>query len=231
MEPVPETREALERLTRYDDGALRRAVDEMAEAVRQVVPECVGLSIGLRESGLTLTLVASDEELAAIDAVQYLDGGPCVDAADRGLPVEVDETSVVDEGLWQMYAEATAAAGVRSSLSLPILHDEEVIGGVNIYAATPSAFEGHVERLAEVVGVPADRVIRNADLSFSTRLQAVCGPTAVVDTELVEIAVGILMELHGARTDAARERLRRAAARAGITLPQAARVVVDARSP
>lgn len=39
------------------------------------------VSVTVAEVGLTFILVASAETAAALDAVQYLDGGPCVDAA------------------------------------------------------------------------------------------------------------------------------------------------------
>jgi GAF domain-containing protein len=128
-----------------------------------------------------------------------------------------------------MYAQATAAAGVRSSLSLPIVAGDEVIGAVNMYASTSDAFDGHVEQLAQLVGGSAEDAITNADLSFSTRLQAVAGPTAVADAEVVDIAVGLIMEAHRVNAGMARERLRQAAARAGITPAQAARAVISGR--
>lgn len=229
MEPLPETRVALERLSRYDEGSLASTVEAMAKAVATIVPECVGLSLSLRESGITLTLVATSEKVAALDAVQYVDGGPCVEVGERNVPMEVGEAAAVDEHVWQMYAQATAAAGVRSSLSLPISQGEEVIGAVNIYAATTRAFHGHVEEVAAVIGGSAEAAVTNADLSFSTRLQAVAGPTAVADAEAVDIAVGFIMEAHGVNAGLARERLREAAARADITEAQAARAVISGR--
>jgi hypothetical protein len=133
----------------------------------------------------------------------------------------------MDEELWRMYAEATAAAGVRSSLSLPVLDGSDVIGAVNMYAATAHAFDGHVHRLATVVGGSAEQAITNADLSFSTRLKALEGPAAVADAEAVDIAVGVIMQSQGVSSGIARERLREAAARAGITQAQVARAIVS----
>jgi hypothetical protein len=104
-----------------------------------------------------------------------------------------------------------------------------VIGAVNMYASTSDAFDGHVEQLAQLVGGSAEDAITNADLSFSTRLQAVAGPTAVADAEVVDIAVGLIMEAHRVNAGTARERLRQAAARAGITPAQAARAVISGR--
>src|SRR3954447_15950930 len=107
----------------------------MARRVRGVVPELVGLSLGVIEDGLTLTLVASVEQLAALDAVQYLDGGPCVAAVDRAEPLDVNVGDLLDEQRWQLYARTSAAVGVASSLSLPVMDGDRVLGGVNLYAS------------------------------------------------------------------------------------------------
>ena len=104
-----------------------------------------------------------------------------------------------------------------------------MIGAVNTYAATSDAFNGHVEQLASVLGASAKDAITNADLTFSTRLQAMAGPAAVADAEVVDIAVGIIMAAHGVNAGTARERLLEAAARAGITQAQAARAVIRGR--
>jgi len=78
MEPVPETREALSRIQGGSDEDLMAALKDLGRRAREIVPECVGLSLGLVRDGVTFTLVATAEDLAAIDAAQYLEGGPCV---------------------------------------------------------------------------------------------------------------------------------------------------------
>src|SRR3954451_19462365 len=145
MQPLPQTIEALRELARQGEGSLSIELYAMARRVRGVVPELVGLSLGVIEDGVTLTLVASTVRLAALDAVQYLDGGPCVAAADRAEPLDVNVDDLLDEGRWQLYARASAASGVASSLSLPAMHGALVVGGVNLYAATPDAFAGKHE--------------------------------------------------------------------------------------
>jgi GAF domain-containing protein len=139
VEPIPETLEAFAELARHGSTDLVDLVLAMGRRAQRIVPDCVGLSLALFEDGLTFTLAASDEQIAALDAVQYLDGGPCVDAAHDNETIEADSGDLVDEERWRMYAQATAAAGVASSLTLPILHDGGVIGSVNLYAATTDA--------------------------------------------------------------------------------------------
>jgi GAF domain-containing protein len=196
----------------------------MGRRTVEIVPQCVGLSLGLLRDGLTFTLTATSEDIAGLDAVQYLDGGPCIEGAHEGREVQVDD--LLDEGTWRMYAEASAAVGVRSSLTLPILAgDGTVIGSVNLYASTPDAFEGHAEELAEVLGSSAKKAVSNADLSFSTRLAAAEAPARFAEQNEVDVALGMIAESHGVTIATANERLRSAASRAGISEVQAARAV------
>src|SRR3954465_1663758 len=111
MQPLPQTIEALRELARQGEVSLGVELYAMARRVRGVVPELVGLSLGGIEDGVPLTLVASTEQLAALDAVQYLDGGPCVAAVDRAEPLDVNVGDLLDEDRRRLYARASAPIG------------------------------------------------------------------------------------------------------------------------
>jgi GAF domain-containing protein len=110
--------------------------------------------------------------------------------------VTYHEGDLLDEEQWRLFSQATAAAGVATALSLPIVREGRVLAGINLYAGSEDAFDGHHEELAGLAGGWAAGAVANADLSFSTRLQAAEAPP--------------------------RARVRQAAARAGITEGQAA---------
>jgi hypothetical protein len=226
VEPIPQTREALEQLVAQGDTMLSTTLLRMGRRATQIVPDCVGLSLALIDEGLTLTLAATGETVAGLDAVQYLDGGPCVLGAHENATIDVAPDDLLDEHRWLLYAQASAAAGVASSLTLPILKTTgAVIGTVNLYAATPDAFEGHHEQLADALHASAAKAITNADLSFSTRLTALQAPQRLAEQYDVDIALGIIAESQGVDIATARERLRQAAARANISQAQAARAI------
>ena len=230
MEPLPETEEALEEPAKHGETSLGIELHAMTERVRALVPELVGLSLGIVNQGLMLTLVASAEHLAALDAAQYLDGGPSVADLERTEPLEVDVDDLLDEDRWLLYAQASAAAGVGSSLSLPIMGDTHVLGGVNLYAATSRAFAGKHQAIAEAVGSEAKLAVGNADLSFWTAKMAMEAPTRIREGGDINIALGIISASQGINIPIARQRLRNAAARAGITEVQAARAIKHVRS-
>jgi hypothetical protein len=96
MEPVPETRAALQDLSAYGDVDLVECLQQTGKQVSRIVPECVGLSVSQLEDGLTFTLVASSAEIAALDATQYLDGGPCVDSSLNAKKVAVENLEQQD---------------------------------------------------------------------------------------------------------------------------------------
>ena len=226
VEPLPETVEALRELTRLGDETIARTLLRISRAVEGLVPEIVGVSLSLVEDELTFTMTATTGPVAQLDGMQYLGGGPCEETLKTGVAHAYRAGDVVDEDRWQLFARATAAAGVESTLSLPILRDGVVAAGVNLYASTSDAFDGHHEELAEACGAWAGGVVKNADLDFTTRFQAAETPDRLRDETLVDHAVGALMSRFGLSMDAAEARLRNAAQRAGISDAQMAQAIL-----
>jgi GAF domain-containing protein len=229
VEPVPETKRALEHLSRTDSD-LRQRLGGMADRVRDVVPECVGMSVAILDEALTFTLVATGEEIASLDALQYLGGGPCVDAVETGVAGAWRRADLLDEHQWQLFALGEAAAGVRSTLSLPITDGRRVVVGLNLYAATDDAFEGHHDELAAALGAWAPGVVTNADLSFRTRAEATQAPGRIEDRDDVDRAIGVLAGRSGIDTNTAERRLREAAERAGVEVAAVARLILESGS-
>ncbi|KQY55324.1 hypothetical protein ASD11_17425 [Aeromicrobium sp. Root495] len=228
MKPIEETQQVLDDLATYGDEGTLAQLSEMSDLIRQIVPECVGLSVCMVDTGITFTLVATDEEIAALDAVQYLDGGPCLDAVETRqiITAPAGDALALDEDIWLMHAQATAAVGIRSTMSIPLNEDDEVVGGINLYASTPHAFDEQVEVLARALGSSAAEAVRNADLTFGTREQARLGPTHLDEYDQVNRAVGALVHARGIESGSARKVLRDAAARAGLSEGQVARAVL-----
>ncbi|HEX2895023.1 MAG TPA: ANTAR domain-containing protein [Marmoricola sp.] len=226
MEPIDETVAAVNELG--PDGLL----DELrrrANRAKEVVPDLVGVSIARLDQGLTFTLVASNEEIAILDGIQYVAGGPCVEGALTEEVRQFESQDVLDEARWQMFAGATAARAVRSTLTLPVLRRGAVVGTVNLYGASARAFDDQYDELAQIFGAWAVGAITNADLSFTTRDEAREAPRRIRDHVVVETAIGILAVRLGGDIDAAEDRLREAAARAGVSTFELAREIIRAQ--
>src|SRR4029079_19173091 len=148
VEPMPETREALAEFVTLDDPDVDELLAEMGRSAQAIVADLVGLSLGVAHEELTFTLLASNDGVASIDAVQYVDGGPCVEVTEGRMDsAVVDMTDPLDEERWQLFSQVSAASGVASSLSLPVYRDDRLVGGVNLYAADSDSFAGRQEQL------------------------------------------------------------------------------------
>ncbi|HYO40302.1 MAG TPA: GAF domain-containing protein [Nocardioidaceae bacterium] len=230
LEPTPETLEAIKELNRLGSNDVAVALLRLCREVVQVVPEAVGLSLGMVAGELTFTAIATDHRISGLDSMQYLGGGPCVEAAETGERRE-QRDDALDEARWADFARAGAAIGVAATLSLPIVFGGRVTATVNLYAATADAFDGRHEELARRCGAWAPGAVSNADLTFSSREAAAATPARLRDTNAIEVAVGLLMDAYKISDEAAAARLRDAAERAGITEGQAARVIIRAILP
>jgi GAF domain-containing protein len=162
--------------------------------------------------------------------VQYLAGGPCVDAVKGELGIEVRHDDLLDEASWQLFAQATAARAVRSTLTLLLTREGRVIGSVNLYAASDKAFEGHHVQLAQIVGASAASAVANADLSFTTRGVAEQAPARIIAQTAVDTAAGMIAEMMKVEVDEAALRLQDAARRAGISVERFAEALVKLHS-
>lgn len=228
VEPLRETRAVLSELSAFGDTDLVADLSSLADRARSLVPELVGVSLGVLREGLTFTFVATTEEIAVLDAVQYLDGGPCVEATNLNREVSIDDTDALNEDAWLMFARAGAAAGIRATLSLPITENGSVVGGLNMYATEEHAFDGQHEALADIFGAWAGGAVANADLSFTTRQQALTAPATLKANARIDNAVGVIIAIHGVTAAEAQRRLQTAATLAGVPAVSIAEVILNA---
>src|SRR4051812_15096963 len=227
LRPVAESREALDWLSSYGQGRdVETSLLEMGRGVRQIVPECVALSLCYAGTDYTFTLIADNREAALIDALQYIDSGPCERTMHTGETTAVN--GPLAEERWQLLARGWSTAGVASSLSMPVMDEGGVIGGVNLYASTPTAFDGHHEELATVCGAWAGGAVTNADLDFTSRIRAAATPARMRDKTTVDVASGLLAEYLGTDLPTAIQRITTSAQRAGVAVSELARFILDA---
>ena len=217
----------LERDAAVEDDDLLERLRALGTQVQELAPACVGLSLAVREEDLAVTLVATDVEMALLDAMQYVADGPCVEALGSEEVLEVNEERLLDEDEWRVFALASAAASVASTLTLPVVVDDAVVGTVNLYAAAPHAFSGLHEEIAALFGAWAPGAVANADLSFSTRRAAEEAPGRLRDRARFDTAVGLVAAREGLSLEDAQSRLVSAAERGGVSLPRVVQAVIS----
>jgi hypothetical protein len=228
VEAIPETLEALDELDTFldDDDHLAGRLVAAADRAREITSGLVGVSLASRELGVTFTVVATDQEIATLDSVQYLSSGPCVDAIEMGHGIATSSGGLLSESRWHDFAHASAAAGVHSTLTFPVVQDDEVIATVNLYGRDADTFVDLHDRLAAVFGGWAPGAVTNADLPFSTRHLAQQAPVRLKDRAVLDAATGVIAAQRDIPVEEAREHLEDAARRAGIPVVRLARVVL-----
>jgi GAF domain-containing protein len=165
-------------------------------------------SCGITYKGLlgVFTVASSDDRAHAVDELQYAHGdGPCLQALRTGEPTRIDDLE--RESRWGDYPKMALEAGVRSSLSYPILVETDSVGAVNVYSSDPGPWaaddEAAVVLLVHQIGGilhavrgTAREIARNPE---SAR--------ALTERHNIDLATGILMARHGCSDEAARTRL------------------------
>jgi hypothetical protein len=226
VHPVPDTEKLLRMLSRIGQPEAEASLLLMGRWAQAIVPQCVGLSLALVRENLTFTLVPTPSERAGI-ADRHLNGGPD-ERLENGEPTDMSSSALLamaEVESRRFLSSTTREAVVASSLSMPIVEDGGVVAYVTMYAATATAFEGRHEVIAAALGASARRASANSDLAFESRAEARRSRVRFGEQIDVDVALGIVAATHDVSIDEASERLEYAASRAGVTRPQAARVV------
>ncbi len=167
-------------------------LDELSDLTTHVVGEPTSCGITTRIGDQPVTVASSDERALAVDEVQYSQGqGPCLQALETGVVVEVADQRT--DARWGGYSARALAHGVRASLSVPLVVDDEVIGALNIYGSAARQFSGEHRRRVEGFAEHATRAIalllRQADQARTVdQLERALTSRATIDQ-----AIGVIM--------------------------------------
>jgi GAF domain-containing protein len=198
--------EALERLGRLSlrEWSMDSLLQTIADLAKTVMP-------GNPEASVTLlvkdrpTTVASTGQLALdLDERQYERGhGPCLHAARTGELTEISDTRTDDR--WRDYSRRAAESGNLSSLSVPLVidEDERVSGALNLYARKPDAFDEDSRSAAQAFGPYAAVAAGNMFAYQNARDMADNLQAALESRAVIDQAKGILVERHKLTPDQA----------------------------
>ncbi|WP_158544467.1 GAF and ANTAR domain-containing protein [Blastococcus sp. TBT05-19] len=186
------------------DSLVTWAVDQTPGA------EACGLT--LEQSGRNLTVTYSGELAAAGDERQYeLDDGPCLEALRTGERIAV--TDMATEQRWGSYPQRALEAGVRSSLSFPLVLGQRGRGALNLYASEAHAFteadelagQAWAGQASGALSVAWQMAERDETVDLLTR--------GMVTRQVIGQAVGLLMAQQRCTADEAFDMLKAASQR------------------
>lgn len=158
------------------------------------------------------TAACTDDEALELDDRQYASGrGPCLEAAMQRTPLR----AIVDHetARWPEFAEAALQAGVRASLSVPLIitgddSEQELVGSLNIYSHTATAFDEFDTELMRLYSAAAGQAISNSNRWQKARDTVAELERALVSRSDIDMAKGALIALHGCDPGEAFDKLR-----------------------
>ena len=173
-----------------------------AELAVQTVEGCDECGVSIRHrDGTVQTPTCTSPLIEKADTLQYEFGeGPCLEAIwslDTCL-IEDLET----ETRWPRWTPAAAELGFRSILSVRLDTPEHTLGGLNLYAFTPHAFDQTDVMIASIFA----RHASNA-LAMTRRVDGL--RVALRTRQAIGVAQGMLMQRYGLSLDQSFELMRR----------------------
>lgn len=160
------------------------------------------------EGGPTSTAYFGEGALP-LDRAQYAtDDGPCLTAYRTGETVRLDHIAN-ESGRWPDFATQAADHGIHSSLSLPLIVDDQIVGALNLYATSPAPFTDDNVELARTFARQAAVAIANAEVYWRTFELTQNLEAALDNRDRIGQAKGILIATHKITSDEAFDLLRR----------------------
>jgi hypothetical protein len=199
-----------------EDYTLPRVLDRLL--VLLPASDFAGISIR-RGQGRIETPARTAPVVDALDGAQYeLDEGPCLDAIRVTDTVVINDTAT--DPRWPRWGPRAAELGARSVLSVRLATADLVVGGLNIYSTTPSAFDDEAVQLAHRYAEPASTAVAVVEKVEGLR-------TGMQTRHLIGMAQGMLMLRYGLDVDQSFAFLTRTSQQSNVKLRDIAARVMD----
>ncbi len=213
------------------DRALDEVLPEITAIAARGVPGAESVSTTLLRGEEPFTAAHHGEMALLADELQYDEGyGPCMDAGRGGVVLRVDD--MLTEQRWPTYVPRVREQGVRSSLSVPLPFQGNVIGALNVYSSKPEAFASGESLdagrdVAEAIAIAVVNATAHHRLTEQARNLHIAMETRAV----IEQAKGVLMAQRRVDEDQAFEILRDASQRYNRKLREIAVGIVESTQP
>jgi len=205
-----------------DDSRIAADLIVVAQLAASRIDAVTYASVTSRYEGAYATVAASDDVAVAVDEAQYADdAGPCLEALDAGYPAAVPDVAATMT--WPRFRQAAAGFGLHSSLSIPLFAGSgEPVAALNLYSRDPSSMHALVTGVWSAYEQGAGSPPPVTGLDAGGR-ELVTGLAAAMGArDVLQQAFGVLIVTGDHSPHTAYVDLRLRAARAGITLMEAA---------
>lgn len=222
------TREVLQHLSRIAlaDTDLEDVLANVVDIARRVIDPATDVSVTLVDHGEPASAAYTGGLALRLDERQYgLGHGPCLDAARTGAEMHIHDMTT--ETRWPDYTPGAAELGARSSLSLPLRVDEEIIGALNVYSMARASFGEAAIDTARDFTAYAGIILHNAKVLHDSQALAQQMTQAMASRAVIEQAKGILMGERRCTADQAFDLLVKVSQSANRKLRDVAQALVD----
>jgi GAF domain-containing protein len=179
------------------------------------------------EPGGPITAAATDEVALRVDASQYSENsGPCLDAYRRQVFNRINSTATDER--WPGFCRVASAAGVRSTLSFPLVVGGDGLGALNLYSGMESGFDDNDERTGSLFAAHAAVALANARSYWRNEELRRNLEIALETRGVIDQAKGVLIAQQGFTADVAFDVLKRASQRTNRKVHEIAHEIVDA---
>ena len=173
------------------DHSFQAVLQRASEIAKRAITGADEVSVTMK-NGHPTTVASSGPLATEVDESQYAtDSGPCLQAIAEGQVVLVDDMAT--ETRWPPYLPRAIAAGVGSSLSIPLPVDGAHVGAFNAYSRTAHGFDQASVKLGQDLAAYAAIVLNNAGLYFTATTRADQLAEALRSRAVIDQAKGILM--------------------------------------
>ena len=227
------TAQAIEQLR--DVFAAEEPLDDVAGRVADTALHAIAhadvVSITVLSWPDSRTAACTDDEALPLDSQQYASGrGPCLEAAMQRTPLRAIVGN--EHARWPEFAEAAQQAGVRASLSVPLIitgtdSEQELVGSLNIYSHTATAFDEFDTELMRLYSVAAGQAISNSNRWQKARETVTQLESALHSRPDIDMAKGALVAMYGISPDQAFDRLVAESQRRNIKLRDVVHEMLD----
>lgn len=213
-----------EQLARIVEQLVRRpeedfTVMQVVEQAMDNIPDCDMCSVFMRRNGTTEVAATTDPRAEQIDLAQMeFDEGPCLSVIEHAEINSVPDTARDER--WPQWSRFARSLGARSSLSVRLATEPDVLASLNLYSRRTSGFDEDAIDRALVYARLATVALGHAREVTGLR-------TALTSRMVIGAAEGILMERYGLSLDRAFEVLRRQSNETNTKLRDVAQQVVD----
>jgi GAF domain-containing protein len=210
----------------FTQQTLHEDLERLVRIAAHVIERTSGVSVSMLIDGGASTVATTDQVTLELDLVQYEAGdGPCL-AALGGPTIRIGYIPADEQ--FPHFAIGAADRRVLSSLSIPVTHEQKLVGSLNLYSRARDAFDAAAEQTAMVFAAEAGLAIAKSVVFEKAHAIRRTLQEAHDQAAQMSRAQGVLMGIHNVSAEQAMRLIESAAGANEEPLAAAARRILDA---